>query len=39
MTHPVGHRAAAWFHLGFTVAYLLAMAFHGASALAHWRER
>lgn len=39
MTHPVGERAAAAFHLGFALAYLLALGFHAASALAHWRER
>jgi hypothetical protein len=35
----VGERAAAGFHLAFAVGYLFAMLFHGASALAHWRDR
>lgn len=37
--HPVGQRAAAAFHGAFVIMYLLAIWFHGLSALRHWYER
>ena len=38
-THPVGERAAAAFHTAFVLLYAVLIGFHGACALAHWRER
>lgn len=37
--HPVNEGAASMWHAAFFVMYLVAAAFHGASALAHWRDR
>ena len=37
--HPVSQRAAAAFHAGFVMAYLLAAGFHLLSAWRHWSER
>lgn len=37
--HPVGERAAAAFHSAFVILYGLALAFHAACALNHWRDR
>ena len=37
--HPVDDRSAAAFHLIFVAAYALALGFHLASAVAHWRSR
>lgn len=39
IAHPIGEREAAAFHLGFVVAYALAIWFHGKCAVAHWRDR
>ena len=37
--HPVNDRLAAIFHAKFVVLYALALGFHLASAVAHWRSR
>lgn len=39
INHPVSEGAACAFHLAFVAGYLLALGFHLASAIAHWRDR
>lgn len=39
IAHPIGEREAAAFHLGFVLAYAVALSFHALCAVNHWRDR